>query len=262
MPSDSFKITICVLPSDVRAAEGHGFPLCHLAYGFGEDGRLCRGDLGVGVRGGLLGVSDRGVTDATPYPADLLRDIRRECDARGFDGVLCDFEQPPNAFTSRFAYEAAVYFSSLRMRFVLPEAFADSAPGATLLVSGATLGGSYEESVRRAVFRYGPGRAALLFEPVCVDFAMPSPRGAEDFVTPQRLEEIRSEHGSMVYFSHELSANYFTYRTSSGESRFALFDDERSMLRKLNIARGCGFREAYLCWPDVSDALDDLNKLK
>ena len=257
MPESGFNVNICTHPADARAAQEAGLPLCHLAYGIGAEGKLYRGSLGIDVRGGLLSVSDRDISEGTPFDAELTREIRRECDRRGFGGVLCDFEKPPNMFTTRFAYEAALYFSSLRMRFYLPEAFADAAPGAQLLISSAVTGGSYEETLRRAAFKYGAGRVALLFEPVCIDFAMPAPRGNET-VSPEHLEEIRAEHGAVVYFSHELCANYFTYRTTSGISRFALFDDTRSMLRKLDVARHAGFHEAFVCWPDVSGVLDEL----
>lgn len=261
MPQNGFNVTLCAHPVDTREAQDAGLPLCHLAYRIGADGRLYRSGLGMNVRGGLMGLGDRDVTEDTRFDSELLRELRRECDARGFSGILCDFERPPSPFLSRFAYEAAIYFSSMRMRFYLPEAFADAAPGAVLLISAAVIGGSYEEALRKAAFRYGASRIALLFEPVCMDFAMPAPKGASDCVSAEELESIRRRENAVVYFSHELCANYFTYRTADGESRFAVFDDARSMLKKLDAAKRAGFHEAFVCYPDACGDLEEISGL-
>lgn len=261
MSANGFNVTLCAHPADTREAQDAGFPLCHLAYRIGADGGLYRSGLGVNVRGGLLGISDRDITDETPFRPELAREIRRECDVRGFGGVLCDFERAPNAFTTRFSYEAAIYFSSLRMRFYLPEKFADAAPGAQLLIDAAVSNGSFDAALRSAAFRYGAGRVALLFEPICMDFAMPAPNVETDSIPAEKLEEIRRRENAVAYFSHELCANYFTYRTSSGESRFAVFDDTRSMLRKLDTARRAGFHEAFVCYPDACGELEHIRDL-
>ncbi len=262
MENTGFRIVLCSLPDDDQLAQETGYPLCHLAYRVGSNGRLFRGALGVNVRGGLLGVSDRDVTGDTPYSPELARELKRECDLRGYSGVLCDFERPPSPELSRFAYEAAIYFASLHMSFYLPESYASAAPGAKLLISSSVIGGSCDELLRKSVFKYGANRVAMVFDPVCVDFAMPAPRSLDaDRVSPEELENIRSMQGAVPYFSHELCANYFTYRTGEGQSRFALFDDARSMVKKLDAARRAGFHEVFVCYPDARDSLTELSAL-
>lgn len=262
MDKSGFAITICTNPADALAAKDLSFPLCHLAYSVGKDGRLYRGALGVNITGGLLGVSDSGIDENTPYSPELMRELKRECDARAFSGVLCDFERPPTPSTARFAYESAIYFRSLGMDFYLPEAYASSAPGASLLISSSVTDGACGDFYRNAVFKYGASRVALVFEPVCIDFEMPSPRAdGSDRLSPAELDEIMRREKAIPYYSHELTANYFTYRSADGKSRFALFDDSRSMVRKLDAARRAGFREAFVCYPDVVGSHQELSSL-
>lgn len=262
MDKSGFAITICTNPADALAAKDSGFPLCHLAYSVGSNGRLYRGALGVNISGGLLGVSDRDIDGNTPYSPELMRELKRECDARAFSGVLCDFERPPTAASVRFAYESAAYFRSLGMEFYLPESYASSAPGAKLLISSSVVDGSCGEFFRNAIFKYGASRVALVFDPVCIDFEMPSPRGdASDRISPVELDEIMRREKAIPYFSHELTANYFTYRSAEGKSRFALFDDARSMVKKLDAARRAGFREAFVCYPDAYGSYEELSSL-
>lgn len=262
MDKSGFAITICTNPADALAAKDSGFPLCHLAYSVGAGGRLYRGALGVNIAGGLLGVSDSGVDENTPYSPELMRELKRECDTRAFSGVLCDFERPPTPATAQFAYESAIYFRSLGMDFYLPEAYATSAPGAKLLISSSVTGGACGEFYRNAVLRYGASRVALVFDPVCIDFEMPSPRAdGSDRLSPAALDEIMRREKAIPYYSHELTANYFTYRASDGKSRFALFDDRRSMIKKLDAARHAGFHEAFVCYPDAFGSYQELSSL-
>ena len=263
MPNTSpLSITcfLCTHPSDTRDAAKHGLPLCHLAYRIGADGRLYRNGLGISVRGGLMSLSDYGITDDTVYSEELLRDIKRECDLRGYDGIVCDFERSPDKFLTYFVHEASVYFTKLGMSFYIPAAMGDSAPGAKLLISSAVTNGSCSEAYARAVARYTPERVALLYEPVCSDYVMTPDLGLSDSITKTQLSEIMNREHAVPYYSSELCAYYFTYKDGNN-NHFILFDDENSMLKKLTTAKNCGFKEAFILYPDTERVLSILKTL-
>jgi len=255
------QVTICAQSADTREAMAHGLPLCHLAYKVGAEGHLYRSGLGLNVRGGLLALSDSGIDGESVYNPELAAEIRQECNLRGLDGILCDFEGNANELKTRFAYESAKLFKKAGLRFYVPESLASAAPSAKVLINSAVVGGSCEELYRKAVLRYGKSRIALQYEPVCIDFVMPSPRGASDFISPQQLDELRKREQSIPYFSRELCANYFTYHDDSRQNHFVLFDDSRSMLRKLALARECGFGEAFICYPDACGEIESLRDI-
>lgn len=250
---NNLKLTVCAHPADTHAAEAAGLPLCHLAYRIGRDGHLYRSGLGITVRGGLLGISDIGLADGTEYSDALPRELRRECDIRGFEGVFCDFEGSADEFRTRFAYEAGIYFAEQGLKLYLPERFAAAAHQAHLLIPSAVVGATCDEVYRRAVLRYGSDRCALVYEPLCADFVMPAPCGEQKNLTRAELAGLMAREHAVGYMSQELCARYFTYRDGDGRSRFVLFDDTRTMQRKLSLAEKCGFKEAFISWPDYSE---------
>ncbi len=249
----NINVYICAYPTDTRSAESSGRSLCHLAYRIGRDGHLYRSGLGITVRGGLLGISDIGLADGSEYVDELPRELKRECGIRGFDGVFCDFEGGADEFRTRFAYDAGIYFSEQRLKFYVPEKLAAAAPQAIILISSAVVGSSCDEVYRRAVLRYGEERTALVYEPLCTDFVMPAPTGERKLLTRSELRALMQREGAVGYLSQELCARYFTYRDENGRSHFVLFDDTRTMQRKLLIAGKCGFREAFVSWPDYNE---------
>ena len=252
-------IYICVHPADVRTAEQTGFPLCHMAYRIGKGFRLYRSGLGISVNGGILCLNDLDFDSSSNYSDLLIRDIRRECSMRGFSGVMLDFELPPHDPLLQFVREADEYFDNIGIPLYIPESYANAAHASHICSSTAVTGGSFAESCRSLYARYG-NRAALQYEPACIDFELPSPKGISDRTTSAELKEIMLREHVVPYFSSELCANYFTYR-KDGKSRFALFDDSRSLVRKLETAKHKGIKTAFICLPDVGDTFQDLKRL-
>jgi hypothetical protein len=232
-----------------------------MAYRIGKDSRLYRNGLGGNVRGGLISVSDLGMEEDTVCSDELLYEIERECNLRGFEGIVFDFERSPAGFAMNFIYHAAIYFSGLGMTVYVPEAFAQAAPSAVILISSAVTGGSCAESYRNTVLKYSPERLALVYEPICMDFIMPSPSGKDDYITQNQLDSLIAREHAVSYFSQELCAYYFTYRDSGSKSHFVLYDDENSMLKKLGLARDCGFKQAFLLYPEAYGVLDVLKEI-
>ena len=89
-----YELILTAPPSDCRAAMRFGLPVAHAAYRVGGGPHLFRANLPLPVRGGLMAVDCTGF-DGRGESGPFCQEVLRECAARGFNGVLCDFEGRP-----------------------------------------------------------------------------------------------------------------------------------------------------------------------
>ena len=120
-----------------------------------------------------------------------------------------------------------------------------------LTVSGGTLAACLEDGIRR----YGAGRLALDLERLRLDFTLPHSANVRRPLTASELRRLRE--GKSVYFSEELCARYFTYRTGS-ENHYVLFDDAQTLRKKAALAENRGIREGFFMLPEVADIAGEL----
>jgi len=255
---EELRTYICISPAETSKASQSGFPLCHMAYRIGQGFRLYRSGIGINVRNGVMLLTDYGLDRASGYSSMLLHDIKRECDIRNYEGVVCDFENGENEVLRQFVSEAGNYFTGFDIKLYVPISYADAAPKAHVLIPSAVTGGSYQDHLNRSLFKYGPERAAIYYEPMYIDFVMPTPSGEKDRISKTELNDLIKRLNAVSYYSRELGAYYFTYRDEQNRSRFVLFDDDRSMLKKLGMARQAGYLEAFVLYSDACDSLDQL----
>lgn len=75
---------------------------------------------------------------------------------------------------------------------------------------------------------------------------------------PLTAEELRRlREGKSVYFSDDLCARYFTYRSGS-ENHYVLFDDAQTLRKKADMAENRGIREGFFMLPEVADITGEL----
>ncbi|NLM61376.1 MAG: hypothetical protein GX193_04780 [Clostridiales bacterium] len=258
---EELTVYLCISPAETSSASQAGFPLCHMAYRIGKEFRLYRSGIGINVRNGLMLLSDYGLDSSELYSSMLIRDIKRECDLRGYTGVVCDFENGENEMLKNFLYEADGYFSQCGIQLYVHESYENIAPKSKVLISTDVTGGSFLNHLNRAVDQYTPDRIALFYDPVCIDFVMPSPSGDKDRIPRSSIAELLRKYNAISYYSHELCSYYFTYRDDNRQSHFVMYDDERSMLKKLGAARQARFKEAFVLYSDAKNCIDQLHEI-
>ena len=247
------QVYLSVTPEALSRASGFRCRFAHVAYRIGRDSRLLRRGLLLNTRGGLLSLSDW-ECPVIRDPERLCRELRQECAARGYGGVVADFEAAPAP--DRAALLAALRAGLARDRRVLyvPEPYAGHVPGAVVLICTALSGGQYRLRVREALERFGA--VALDVQRLAMDFAVPAPGGEGVPLSPAALRE-RLGARPAVFFSDELCARYFTY-TQGGVGHFVLFDDAETLRRKIRLGRSLGCAAAFLMFPEVEDLLPSL----
>ena len=244
-------------PAQARQALRFGLPVAHAAYRVGGGPHLFRANMPISVRGGLMALDCVGF-DGRGEAAPFCQEVLRECAARGYDGILCDFEGRPIPLLREVIGTLGTLAEKRGWPLYIPEAYGGCAGGARVLISSALSGGSLVRRLEEAVERYGRDRVALAVERVAEDFYLPSPTGQGQPLTRAELARLMEERTPSVFFSTELCAHYFTYMSRENGAHFVLFDDAGSIRKKLQVARRLGIRQAVLSYPQAEDLLEDI----
>ena len=244
-------------PAHSRAALRFGLPVAHAAYRVGGGPHLFRANMPISVRGGLMALDCVGF-DGRGEAGPFCQEVLRECSARGYDGILCDFEGRPLPLLADIVHTLAGLTQKRGWPLFVPESYGGYAPSAKVLISSALSGGSLAQRLREATETYGAGRVVLAVERVAEDFYLPSPTGQGHPLTRTELAQMMEERNPSVFFSSELCAHYFTYMSKENGAHFVLFDDAGSIRKKLHVANSLGIRQAVLSYPQVEDLLEDI----
>lgn len=257
MDDSGLSLLLLTPPDQSREAAASGLPVAHLAYRIGGGGHLFRSNLNPIARGGFLAVDAAGF-DGKGQSSALVREILRECEARGFTGVLCDFEGPPLPILMETVSALDESLSRRNWPLLVPEHYGHAAPNGQVLLSSALSGGSLRQRLADVIQTRGAAGVALAVERVAHDFPLPSPDGQGTPLRQEDLQKLLEQREPQVYFSDALCAHYFTYMSRETGGHFVLFDDASSIRKKLQVARRLGIRRAVLPYPQVSGFLSEL----
>ena len=255
----NYNLILTAPPSDSRAALRFGLPVAHAAYRIGGGPHLFRANLPLPIRGGLMTVDCTGY-DGRGESGPFCQEVLRECAARSFTGVLCDFEGRPFPLLLQIIRELEELLGKRGWPLYVPEDYGSYTTSAKVLVSSALSGGSLAQRLQDVVGRYGPERVVLAVERVAEDFYLPSPDGQGRPLTREALTTMLEERSPSIFFSTELCAHYFTYMSRENGAHFVLFDDAGSIRKKLHMARSLGIRQGVLAYPQVDDLLEEILK--
>lgn len=255
----NYNLILTAPPSDSRAALRFGLPVAHAAYRIGGGPHLFRANLPLPIRGGLMAVDCTGF-DGRGESGPFCQEVLRECAARSFTGVLCDFEGRPFPLLLQIVRELEELLGKRGWPLYVPEDYGSYTTSAKVLVSSALSGGSLAQRLQDVVGRYGPERVVLAVERVAEDFYLPSPDGQGRPLTREALTTMLEERSPSIFFSTELCAHYFTYMSRENGAHFVLFDDAGSIRKKLHMARSLGIRQGVLAYPEVDDLLEEIVK--
>ena len=170
----SMKLLLTAPPDQCRAALRFGLPVAHVAYRVGGGPHLFRASIPVSVRGGLMVIDNTGF-DGRGEAGPFCQEVLRECMARGYDGILCDFEGHPLQVLAQAVRTLGELTKKRGWPLYVTEAYAPFSDFAIALIPSALSGGSLQQRLQEAVERFGAARVALAVERVAEDFFLPSP---------------------------------------------------------------------------------------
>lgn len=254
MPLQDMLILITPAQTLVRARET-GLNLGYAAYRVGRGPHLFRDRGPAPPRGAYMVIDSRGF-DGWGEPGNFCQEVVRECAARGLRGVICDFPGRPMPLLERVAVQLEENLSRRSMPLIVPEGYGGCTRQAGVAVSSALSGGSWKMRLEEAGTRLGGmERVVVLVERVAEDFFLPSPTGSGRRMSREELQECMSRRSPSVFFSGDLCAHYFTYRSQDSGVHFILYDDAGSIAKKLQVAQSLGVRRALAVYGEVDDLL-------
>ena len=163
------SILVTVSPDRLRELQDLPVTPVHMAYRMGRGPHLFRVSGSSAPRGGLMFLDCRGFDGFGPTPP-FCQEVLRECMARGFTGVVCDFEAGCLPPLEQVVQELGNQCFRRRWAFLVPEQYGHCSPHAQVCISSALSGGTLVQRLREAQERFGRDRVVLALQRVAEDF--------------------------------------------------------------------------------------------
>lgn len=250
----SMRFCITVTPDQLREIQGLSVTPAHLAYRMGQGPHLFRTGGNPPPSGGWM-VLDCRDFDGLGRPGPFCQEVVRECAARNFSGVVCDFESGRLPPLEETVAQLGKECSRRGWALLVPENYASCSSHAQVMISSALSGGSLDLRLEESIARFGRERVVLALQRTAEDFFLPSPTGSGRPLTRQQLRQLTQERSPSIFFSRELCARYFTYMSRESGAHFVLFDDDQTLANKVEIARRVGISTVLGAWTDLRDAV-------
>ena len=245
-------------PDQLAQARETGLTLGHMAYRVGRGPHLFRSGVPVPLRGGLLVLDAKGF-DGRGEPGVLCQEILRECAARGFGGVMCDFEGHPLPLLERVLDQLDDMLHRKGLTLHVPMQYGHCTRHARVLIPSALSGGSLTQRLKECILRFGgPERITLAIQRASEDFFLPSPTGSGRPMSRAELAQDLAQRTPSIFFSNDLCARYYTYMSRESGAHFILFDDAMSIRKKIQVAQSLGITRAVAALPEIDDLLPAL----
>lgn len=253
MALPSSVILVCA-GADVGRAAAHGHPLLDLCLGVTARGTLGRLQATAAETNSFLGIRDLPTSISSVNVKAFVDDLIYVLRQHGARGVFADFESHSTACRELCtALDDALYQQSIP--FFVPAVRGEDTTHAFLVVETAVSGGSLSDMIADLQYKYGRERIAALLRPVSADFSLPSSTPDGMHLTLEARLALRERTAAQVFFSKELCAKYFTYMDEDMRGHFVLFDDESTLLDKIEQLTAQGVRHFFALYPDVKNML-------
>lgn len=245
MPQQSMPI-LAANPSQENHIPSEQHPdIAHIAYQVAPGPKLMRAGNKMPGQGGFLYLSPDSCVLRGNY-SFFLQQILRECQSRGYRGVIIDL--PPQFGALASDLDRLCHAHGLTL--YLPDCYAQQAPHAKLMFSTAISGGSLRRRLMEAIHHHGRERVVPALERTAADFLLPSSSGEGTSLSNESLSLLRTRMRPDLYWSSDLCARYFTY-SEQGQPHFVLFDDGESLRAKLRLAAELGLCHCLVAWGDL-----------
>jgi hypothetical protein len=250
------NIILAAPKESIEQAARTGLPVAHITYKIGRGYHLYRAQGAPRYAGGVMALDTSGYTGGGPL-SELVDEIRAECEAAGFTGVVISPGERLGLGQAALAARLASIRGEAGLTVYVPQEMAEIVPGAVVLVQTALSGGSLARHLMEAAARYGAENVALEIARVRMDFTVPAKTGTGRELKREELEALLDTYRPKIHYSEDLCASYFIYRKGR-QTHFVLFDNAATIRRKLAHAARAGIQTAFLFYPGVYDILDEI----
>lgn len=226
----SMKLLLTAPPDQCRAALRFGLPVAHVAYRVGGGPHLFRASIPVSVRGGLMVIDNTGF-DGRGEAGPFCQEVLRECMARGYDGILCDFEGHPLQVLAQAVRTLGELTKKRGWPLYVTEAYAPFSDSAIALIPSALSGGSLQQRLQEAVERFGAARVAPGGGAGGGGLLSPLPHRPGDAPHPGGAAPAAGGTGSVGVLLQRAVRPLLHLHVPAERAHFVLFDDAGSITR-------------------------------
>ena len=185
------SILVTVSPDRLREVQDLPVTPVHMTYRMGKGPHLFRVSGSAAPRGGFMFLDCRSFDGLGPTPP-FCQEVLRECMARGFTGVVCDFESGRIPPLEQVVQELGNQCFRRSWTLLVPEQYGHCSPHAQVCISSALSGGTLVQRLREAQERFGRDRVVLALQRVAEDFFLPSPTGSGTPLTQEELAAFQT----------------------------------------------------------------------
>ena len=173
-------------------------------------------------------------------PSPDLANLTAQYAAAYHTGLVCDFVQPPTPFWKAMLQELDAACQAQLLPLWVPEAYAESAPHAWIMIGSDVTAGSFSQRLQKAAADY-PERCILELRPLCAQYSLPSSQADRKDITRTDCEKLIEDHKASVYFAQDLLCSYFTFQ-GNASPQIVFFDSYSTIQEKIRAAESAGFR--------------------
>jgi hypothetical protein len=148
------SIIVTITPDRLREIQRLPVIPAHAVYRMGRGPHLFRANGSSAPRGGMMLLDCRtfdGLGAAPPFCQEVIQ----ECSARGFTGVVCDFEAGRLPPLEQVVRELGGQCRRRNWTLIVPEQYGHCSEHALVMISSALSGGSLRQRLQEAQERFG-----------------------------------------------------------------------------------------------------------
>lgn len=226
------------------------FPCLHLCYCAGEGSQLVSHYSIHHPEHSYMGILESPGHPSLALPEKFAEAVVYEAKRLQFAGVFADIEDPVQQKAMLPALDEALHAADIPL--FVPMSAESQVNYALLTLQTDISGGSLEEYVSKYIKQYGVQRLAAHLVPICADYKLPTLKAGDKGLHPKDIEALIQKYNASIFYSKELQCNYFTYMDDSSHGHFVVFDNARTLEKKLENLSQMGLGHFFMVYPDYA----------
>ena len=245
----SEKLILATVEKDGERAQPH-FPCLHLCYYAGEGGQLKSHYSIHQPQNSYLGILESESPQPMALPQKFAEDVVYEVRRLQFSGVFADIEDPEQQKVMLPILDETLFKENIP--FFVPLSAENYVSHAIVTLQTDVSGGSLEEYVSQYIKQYGAHRLAAHLVPICANYKMPAFKSTDSDLHPKDIQALIQKYHASTFYSNELQCNYFTYMDEESRGHFVVFDNARTLQKKMENLEAMGISYFFMVYPDYA----------
>lgn len=242
------NLIIATAGKDGEKVQNRNYTCLHLCYQAGEQGQLESRYSVNNPQNSYMGILESKEQQLLKLPKKFAEDVIYEVHRLHYSGVFADIEDLEQQKNMLPVLDKTLYSENIPL--FVPASADKLVKHAIITIETDISGGSLEEYVTGYANQYGMERIAAFIVPVYADYKLPSLKSENTALSPEDIDSLIEKYNVSVFYSSELQCNYFTYMDDKECGHFVIFDNRRTIEKKLEFLTDMGIQKFFMIYPD------------